>query len=240
MLEVILVLVRHGEADHNVTESQRAGSGSGVIVNYVEDGEKRICDTELTQTGRQQAQLVAERMKTEKIDLAAASDLRRARDTALAVASRHHNLQVHTWKSARERFFGCFEKSPKLGMKLIGSQTFVEDFIEDRSLLTWRIPEGGESVVDLRTRITDQFLPQLVSQAVGLKVERPTVLVASHGLFIKELHRILRQKSIAGDNFGMEKPVVNTSVSQYSLQVERGGEIRDVRCEVFACDKHLQ
>ena len=62
MLEVILVLVRHGEADHNVTESQRAGSGSGVIVNYVEDGEKRICDTELTQTGRQQAQLVAERM----------------------------------------------------------------------------------------------------------------------------------------------------------------------------------
>ena len=92
MMEVRLVMVRHGEADHNVTESQRAGSGSGVIVHYVQDGEKRICDTELTETGRQQAQLVAERLKEEKIDLAASSDLRRARDTALAVVSRHTNI----------------------------------------------------------------------------------------------------------------------------------------------------
>ena len=238
-MEVRLVMVRHGEADHNVKESQRAGSGFGVIDHYVLDGEKRICDSKLTETGRQQAQLVAERLKEEKIDLAASSDLRRARDTALAVVSRHSNSQVHTWKSARERFFGCFEKSPKLGMKLIGSQTFVEDFIEDRSLLTWRIPEGGESVVDLRTRITEEFLPQLVSQAGALKLERPTVLVASHGLFIKELHRILREKSSTGDNFGMENPVVNTSVSQYRLQVERE-EIRDVKCDFYACGKHLQ
>merc|ERR1711884_235423 len=235
MMEVVLVMVRHGEADHNVTEDQRAGAGSGRIVNYVEDGEKRICDTELTETGRQQAHLVAERLKEEKIDLAAASDLRRARDTALAVASRHNNIQVHTWKSARERFFGCVEKNPKLGMKLIGSQTFVEDYIEDRSLLTWRIPEGGESVVDLRTRITAEFLPHLLSQARGLQLERPTVLVASHGLFIKELHRMLGEKSLTGrDNFGLENPVVNTAVSQYRLQVE-SGEIRDVKCDFYAC-----
>ena len=136
---------------------------------------------------------------------------------------------------------GCFETNTELiGRELISSQINVEENIADRTLLTWRIPEGGESVVDLRTRITEEFLPQLVSQAAALNLERPRILVASHGLFIKELHRILRQKSIAGDNFGMEKPVVNTSVSQYSLQVESGGEIRDVRCEVFACDKHLQ
>ena len=206
----------------------------------MEDGEWRVLDTELSETGRQQAQLLAERLKTEKIDLVATSDLRRARDTALAVVSRHNNIsQVHTWKSARERFFGCFEKNPKLGMKLIPSQTFVEDYIEDRSLLTWRIPEGGESVVDLRTRITEEFLPQLVSQAAALNLERPGILVVSHRLFIKELHRILREKSTTGDNFGMENPVVNTSVSQYRLQVDRE-EIRDVKCDFYACDKHLQ
>ena len=232
-------MVRHGEADHNVTETQRAGSGSGVIVHYVEDGEKRICDTELTENGRQQAQLVAERLKQEKIDLAAASDMRRARDTALAVVSRHNNIQVHTWKSARERYFGCFEKNPKLGMKLIMSQTFVEDYIEDRSLLTWRIPEGGESVVDLRTRITEEFLPQLVSEAAVLQLDHPCILVASHGLFINELNRILREKSSTGDNFGKEKRVANTSVSQYRLQVDRE-EITDVECDFYACDKHLQ
>ena len=92
------MMVRHGEADHNVTEAERAGSGSGVIVHYVEDGEKRICDTELTETGRRQALLVAERLQQERIDLAAASDLRRARDTALAVARLHNKMQVHTWK----------------------------------------------------------------------------------------------------------------------------------------------
>ena len=58
----------------------------------MEEGEKRVLDTELTETGRQQAQLLAERLKTEKIDLAATSDLRRARDTALAVVSRHNNI----------------------------------------------------------------------------------------------------------------------------------------------------
>ena len=239
-MEVSLVMVRHGEADHNVTEAERAGSGSGVIVHYVEDGEKRICDTELTETGRRQAQLVAERLQQERIDLAAASDLRRARDTALAVARLHNNMQVHTWKSARERYFGCFEKNPKLAMKLISYQVFVEDYIEDRSLLTWKIPEGGESVVDVRTRITEEFLPQLVSQAAGLELKRPSILVASHGLFIKELHRILGEKSKTGDNFGLERPVVNTCVSQYQLQVDTSGQIRDVKCEVFACDKHLK
>ena len=93
-MEVVLVMVRHGEADHNVTEEQRAGAGSGRIVNYVEDGDKRICDTELTENGRQQAQLVAERLRREKIDLAVSSDLKRARDTALAVVSRHNDIQV--------------------------------------------------------------------------------------------------------------------------------------------------
>ena len=122
--------------------------------------------------------------------------------------------------------------------QLIKSQRFVEDNIEDRSLLTWRIPGGGESVVDLRSRITAEFLPQLLSAAGGLKLERPTVLVASHGLFIKELHRILGEKSITGDKFGMEKRFVNTSVSQYRLQVERG-EIRDANCDFYACGKHL-
>ena len=238
-MKVTLVLVRHGEADHNVTEAQRTGTGSGVIVNYIDDGEMHICDTELTQTGRQQARLVAQRLKDQKFDVAASSDLRRARDTALAVASLQQNLKVDQWKSARERFFGVFEKNPKLGMKLIMSQTFVEDYITDRSLLTWRIPEGGESVVDLRTRITDQFLPQLMSQARLASTDSPRVLVASHGLFIKELHRILGEKSSRSENFGLENPCGNTSVSQYQLEVE-DGQVRDVVCDFFACSKHLK
>ena len=238
-MRITLVLVRHGEADHNVKEADRPGAGSGVIVNYIDDGEKHICDTELTQKGRDQARRVAERLREERFDVMASSDLRRARDTALAVASLQNNIKVDQWKSARERFFGVFEKNPKLGMKLIGAQTFVEDYIADRSLLTWRIPEGGESVVDLRTRITEEFLPQLISQARITGRENPRLLVASHGLFIKEVHRILGEKSSTKENFGLENPCDNTSVSQYQLEVDTN-QVIDVVCDLYACNKHLK
>ena len=112
-MRITLVLVRHGEADHNVPEEQR--SGSGVFVNDV-------IDTDLTENGREQARRVALRPKEERFDLVVSSDLRRARDTARAVASLHDNMEVNQWKSARERFFGVFEMNSKLGMKLMGAQ----------------------------------------------------------------------------------------------------------------------
>merc|ERR1712154_587985 len=126
MMEITLILVRHGQASHNV-------KGSEVIFNFKEEGENRVLDTDLTETGRQQAQKVAERLSQKKIDLAISSDLRRALDTALAVASRHNNIQVHTWKSARERNCGCFEKNPQMTPRrreLLSSQMLVEDSIE--------------------------------------------------------------------------------------------------------------
>ena len=94
-------------------------------------------------------------------------------------------------------------------------------------------------MVDLRRRITEEFLPQLLSTAAGLKLERPRILVVSHGLFIKELHRVLGERSSTGDNFEVEKRVVNTSVSQYQLQVD-SEKIREVECDFYACGKHLQ
>ena len=50
-MEIVLVLVRHGQASHN--------SGSEMIFDYFQEGEKQILDTDLTQTGREQAQQVA-------------------------------------------------------------------------------------------------------------------------------------------------------------------------------------
>merc|ERR1712154_331144 len=69
MMEITLILVRHGQASHNV-------KGSEVIFNFKEEGENRVLDTDLTETGRQQAQKVAERLSQKKIDLAISSDLK--------------------------------------------------------------------------------------------------------------------------------------------------------------------
>merc|ERR1712154_735883 len=230
VMRITLVLVRHGEADHNVLQEQR--SGSGVILN-------EVIDTDLTENGREQARRVALRLKEERFDLVVSSDLRRGRDTARAVARLHDNMEVNQWKSVRERFYGVFEMNSELGMKLMGAQVFVEECITDRSLLTWRIPGGGESVMDLRTRITEQFLPHLMSEARLTARDNPRLLVTSHGLFIKELHRILGEKSSTAENFSVEKPCVNTSVSQYQLEVDHE-QVKDVVCDFYSCDKHLQ
>ena len=109
-LEVSLLLVRHGEAEQNLKEST-------AIIDFLEDGEKRLKDSELTETGRKQAELVAKRLKLEKIDLAAASDLRRARDTALTVAGQQNNLQVRDIS----RLCSHWSRSIKTVFALVGS-----------------------------------------------------------------------------------------------------------------------
>ena len=68
---------------------------------------------------------------------------------------------------------------------LYGAQFIVEGAVEDRDLLTWRIP-NGESVVDVAQRVQN-FLQNLKQQVVKLPQQNVTVLVASHGLFIKVL-----------------------------------------------------
>ena len=68
-----------------------------------------------------------------------------------------------------------------------------------------------------------------------------SVLLASHGLFLQELNRLLRDK--AKDKTNMEKTGVywnNTAVSEYCISVGDDDQINDVECSLFACNKHVQ
>ena len=112
----------------------------------------------------------------------------------------------------RERRLGIFEGSNKL----FHSQFKVEEGIEDKELLTWRIPKG-ESLMDLSERI-NKFLHQLIKQAEILPSTNSSILVVSHGLFLKELHRVLSSFSDTGPLFGMPDVYYpNTGVLQYSI-----------------------
>lgn len=120
--------------------------------------------------------------------------------------------------------------------------TQVEEFIKDRELLTWGFPDGGESVVDVRNRIRDQFLTQLVAEAGAKGGESCRVLVASHGLFLLELHSVLGTMAVSSkDNFGdsMFFHTKNTFVCRYNIDVDSTGAITDVACTLFHCYKHL-
>ena len=82
-MRVQLVVVRHGEADHNVAIE----AGQGPALRYTEDG---TLDSPLTSRGRDQVQLVGKRLEGERFDLAVSSDLVRAVDTGLAITGKSH------------------------------------------------------------------------------------------------------------------------------------------------------
>ena len=98
-MQLVLVCVRHGEANHNV--DAKADMTETVSVPYTEDG---VLDTPLTPRGRTQVTQVGmmeidtesnvitchmlqvgERLAGQRFDMAVSSDLQRARDTALAI-----------------------------------------------------------------------------------------------------------------------------------------------------------
>ena len=115
----------------------------------------------------------------------------------------------------------------------------VENFLPDRTQLTWRIPEGGESVMDLRDRINNQFLPKLFDLAKNCKTEKCSALFVDHGLFLKELHRLFGDIATVRDNFDNYETVIkNTAVSKYHLTVDNG-KISSVTCDYFASFSHL-
>jgi broad specificity phosphatase PhoE len=86
-----LLLVRHGETDWN---RQLRIQGSS--------------DTELNETGREQARRLARELDGTRLDAVWSSDLRRARETA-AIVAEPRGLEVRLDPGLRERSFGSWE-----------------------------------------------------------------------------------------------------------------------------------
>lgn len=91
MAATTILLTRHAETDWN-----RDGRVQGHV------------DERLNETGRAQAQLLAERLAGETLDAVYASDLERAHETARIVAAAH-GLGVTPVPDLREKHFGTWE-----------------------------------------------------------------------------------------------------------------------------------
>ncbi|MBI4973839.1 histidine phosphatase family protein [Candidatus Roizmanbacteria bacterium] len=87
-----IIIVRHGQTAEN---------------------KKRILqghlDTLLDETGKKQAEEVAETLKNEDIEAFFSSDLKRALHTAEAVISKHSGKKIHATHLLREKHFGKFQ-----------------------------------------------------------------------------------------------------------------------------------
>jgi 2,3-bisphosphoglycerate-dependent phosphoglycerate mutase len=155
-----LILVRHGETEWN---AQRRYQGQSNVP--------------LSALGRRQAECVAERLASQKIDAVYASDLERAWETATIIAAKHR-LQVFSEPRLRELKFGVLE-----GLTFDEAQAQYPDMItawlEDFN----RPPQGAETI--------DLFHVRIMSLLDDLKQKHneQILLLVGHGGSLSEILR---------------------------------------------------
>ena len=158
-----LIAIRHGETPWNVDariQGQR--------------------DIGLNDNGRWQARRVGEALAGEAITAIYSSDLERAHATAAHVADKV-GVAVIPHRGLRERSFGMFE-----------GKTFDEIHANwpehaqnwRKRIPEWQPPEGGESLLELRARVT-RTLQELAERHPGEQI-----VVVAHGGVLDALYRV--------------------------------------------------
>ena len=158
-----IIAVRHGETAWNV-DARIQGQ----------------LDIGLNDTGRWQARRVGEALASETITAVYSSDLGRAHETAQAVAE-VTGLPVVADEGLRERSFGIFE-----------GKTFDEihetwpDHAHNwrKRIPEWQPPDGGESLLELRERVT-RTMQELAARHPG-----ELIVVVAHGGVLDALYRV--------------------------------------------------
>lgn len=161
-----LWLVRHGESTWNV---------AGLVQGHNDEAE-------LTQRGRQQAAAAAEEFRGRRVRAIYASDLRRAQQTAAALAA-VLNLTVHSDERLRERSLGVLEGQlhATINPSFYG---FADGLVIDPEVK----PPAGESLRDLYQR-TAAFADDLAA-APGRALAGDVIVVA-HGGSVRMLDAYL-------------------------------------------------
>jgi len=147
-----LIIVRHGETHANAKKIMQ-GHGHG----------------RLSRKGGEQVRALAEALKPEEIDVIYTSDLRRAVNTAGAIA-RFHNAKIRHVKALREMRLGRYEG--------VSWKDFSQDLASSKPRQSFR-PEGGESFADLKRRVKP------FATGLHARHSNQTVLISTHGFTIR-------------------------------------------------------
>jgi probable phosphoglycerate mutase len=158
-----IIAVRHGETAWNV-----AARIQGQM------------DVGLNDTGRWQAKRVGEALASEQISAVYSSDLGRAQQTAQSIAD-VTGVPVVPDEGLRERGFGMFE-----GKTITEIHENWPDQAQNwrKRIPEWAPPEGGESLLQLRERVT-RTLHALASRHPGEQI-----VVVAHGGVLDALYRV--------------------------------------------------
>jgi len=165
---VEIILVRHGETAHNAAETFRGRA-----------------DIPLNNHGLQQAKLLGEYLKNEKIDAVYSGPLQRAIDTAKAIAG-GHGLDINITESLNDIDCGEWEGLSLKAVKEKYEETY-QDWLDTPEQV--RLP-GGESLNEVRGRAWP-FIQDLV-----LRMGEGKIVLVSH----RAVHKVLISAFLCLDN----------------------------------------
>lgn len=155
-----IYMIRHGESKANEKD---------VFIGHT--------DLELTELGKQQAEITAAYLKDIIPDAIYASDLKRAYDTALATA-KQYGMEVKTEQGLREIFAGTWEYVPFATLERQCPVSFANIWCKD---IANARPDGGESVKEVYDRVTATV------RAIAQKHPGETVFLFSHATPVRTM-----------------------------------------------------
>lgn len=178
----VFYLVRHGKTQHNA-----------------EGGITGQLDIPLNETGKEQAEKLAERLEKEDFAAAYSSDLERTYETTRIVAGRH-GLHPQEYTELREMDFGRVEGKPKKVFRRMADESQEKRYFYS--------PPGGESTQEAGQRVLEKL------EDIGEKHMGEKILVGGHSVALKAtLMNILG----LSENYG-KLNLGNTSITELELQ----------------------
>jgi broad specificity phosphatase PhoE len=170
----------------------------------------------LSSLGKEQARMLALRLKDENIDIIFCSDLDRARDTAKIIARYHKNASFLENNSVRERYFG----------KLQGKSSKDIDWNNVDNNSEFGKIYGCESIAHVRLRAS-RFYKMLLR-----KYADKTVLIVTHA-FLKTVLLGVIQKIPLKESLKVTDSK-NASISEFLI--DKDGKHKII---YLHCTKHL-
>lgn len=201
-----IILVRHGQSIGNATKT---------ILGHT--------DLDLSELGYKQAEVTANELKNEKIDLIFSSDLKRAYNTALFHA-KMRDLEVIASKNLREVYLGAWEgQTINNIIEKWGREAVENDWLGNFGTFTF--PEG-EKILAAGRRFYDEVY------RISAENQGKTILIASHAAVIRAFWSIIT--NIAPEDI-VEKLPFPTNAS-YSICYLENDKILPFE---YSIDEHL-
>lgn len=147
----ILYVFRHGQSEDNL--------------DFIFSGWR---DPKLTELGKKQAEILAEKMKDEKIDLAITSRLARAKETLDIVVKHNQNVKIEIDDRIIERSYGDLQGTSKLEMYLENPE-LLENYRRGYDFPA----KNGESLKMVEARVKeflDELLPRMQQEKINVAV----------------------------------------------------------------------